>query len=176
MHRGRLGAARPYGPIVRTAGLARALTSALGLAVACVLAGCGSATEEAAATPTATLTRHDEGALPSAWPPEASPGHGDEVWAVYLAIGAAGDPELADAAQYLRDRGYSTFDDRELGCDVGAAEALARDRHELAVAAYFQWRPDATDFLSLLKPAQGATPETTRSFIELLPVRWDCVR
>jgi len=159
---------------------------------ACALTGCGSgAVDEPAATqtsappsaeaaasssaPTATLTRHDEGALPTDWPTEASPGHGDEVWAVYLAIGPEGDPELADAAQYLRDRGYSTFDGRELGCDGGAAEALRRDRRELAVAAYFQWRPDATDFLSLLKPAQGATPETTRSFVELLSVRWDCV-
>ena len=172
-------------------GLARALTSALACAIACVLTGCGSGAEDAAATRTsastsarvaessaatsATPTRHDEGALPTGWPAEASPGHGDEVWAVYLAIGPEGDPELADAAQWLQDRGYSTFDGRELGCDSGASEALARDRHELAVAVYFQWRPDATDFLSLLKPAQGATPETTRSFIELLPVRWDCV-
>jgi hypothetical protein len=75
---------------------------------------------------------------------------------------------------HLSDRGYSTFEGRELGCDGGAAEALRRDRTELAVAAYFQWRPDATDFLSLLKPAQGATPETTRGFVDLLPVRWDC--
>jgi hypothetical protein len=145
------------------------------LVLACVLVGCGSDTGDAVAAPTATLTRHDEGARPSRWPVEASPGHGDEVWAVYLAIGPAGDPELAEAAAYLRDRGYSTFDDRELGCDGGAPEALARDRKELAVAAYFQWRPDATDFLMLLKPADGATPETSRSFIDLLPVRWDCV-
>jgi hypothetical protein len=166
------------------------LVSALMVAGACVLAGCSSgsvddtaATQtlaptsaaESSAAPAATLTRHDEGARPSGWPAEVSPGHGDEVWAVYLAIGPEGDPELADAAQYLRDRGYSTFDGRELGCDGGAAEALQRDRHELAVAAYFKWRPDATDFLTLLKPAQGATPDTTQGFVELLPVRWDCV-
>ncbi|TFV90485.1 hypothetical protein [Blastococcus sp. CT_GayMR16] len=169
-------------------GLIRALT----VAGACVLAGCGSGSGEdtaatqtsapasasasaaASAAPTATLTRHDEGALPDGWPAEASPEHGDEVWAVYLAVGPEGDPELAAATEYLRAQGYSTFEGRELGCDGGAAEALGRDRHELAVAAYFRWRPDAVDFLSLLKPP-GSTAETSRGFVELLPVDWDCV-
>jgi hypothetical protein len=45
---------------------------------------------------------------------------------------------------------------------------------ELAVAVYFDWRTDAGDFLTLLKPP-GSMPETTRTFVEMLRVTRDCV-
>lgn len=161
----------------------RGLVLALSIGASCVLAGCDADGENAAApqtsapastaASTATLTRHDEGALPDDWPPEATPDPGDEVWAVYLAVGPAGDPALAEAAAYLEARGYSTYEGRPLACDGGAAEALFRDRDELAVAAYFEWRPEAVDFLVLMKPADGAPP-TPLPFVDLLPVDWDC--
>jgi hypothetical protein len=116
----------------------------------------------------------DGGALPEGWPAEAPPERGARVWAVYLAVGPEGDPALADAAEWLQARGYSTFEGRELGCDGGAAEAIGRDPRELAVAVYFDWRADAGDFLTLLKPP-GSTPETTRTFVEMLRVTRDCV-
>jgi hypothetical protein len=94
-----------------------------------------------------------------------------EVWASYLAIGPAGDPVLADAATYLQDRGYSPYGGRELGCDGGAAEALGRDRHEVAVAVYFDWRADAGDILTL---TASNGKEHAGPFIELLRVILDC--
>ena len=116
----------------------------------------------------------DGGALPEGWPAEAPPEHGARVWAVYLAVGPEGDPALADAAEWLQARGYSTFEGRDSGCHGGAAEAIGRDPRELAVTVYFDWRADAGDFLTLLKPP-GSTPETTRTFVEMLRVTRDCV-
>ena len=113
----------------------------------------------------------DSGALPEGWPAAAVPEHGAEVWAVYLAIGPAGDPALADAAAYLEARGYSPYDGRELGCDGGAVEALRRDRREHAVAVYFDWRADAGDFLTL---TASNGKENARPFVDLLRVTVDC--
>lgn len=132
------------------------------------------ATPEATPAPSGSTTLHpDSGARPDGWPAEAALVHGADVWAVYLAVGPAGDPELAEAAEYLESRGYSAGV-VELGCDEGAAEALRRDPQELAVAAYFDWRADAGDFLAMLKPP-GSTPESSRGFVELLRVTRFCL-
>ena len=173
----------------------RGLLIASAFVGASVLAGCGgdgeesaapatpagatsaseSASESSASQTTGPAALHpDGGAPPDGWPAEASPEHGARVWAVYLAVAPEGDPELTEAADYLAARGYSTFEGRELGCDRGAAEALGRNPHDLAVAVYFHWRADAGDFLSLLKPA-GAHPEEVRGFVEMLRVTRDCV-
>jgi hypothetical protein len=172
----------------------RSLLVAASLGSASLLAGCSGVgddapTPEASAALAATAASEsasgststgaaalhpDGGALPEGWPAEAPPEHGARVWAVYLAVGPEGDPALADAAEWLQARGYSTFEGRELGCDGGAAEAIGRDPRELAVAVYFDWRADAGDFLTLLKPP-GSTPETTRTFVEMLRVTRDCV-
>jgi hypothetical protein len=161
----------------------RLLTSFVG---ACLLAGCTGGDDEArsaassarlqpggaVAAPSGAPGLHpDSGALPEGWPAEAVLEPDAEVWAVYLAIGPAGDPALAEAEAYLEDRGYSVYEGRELGCDGGAAEALARDRHELAVAVYFDWRADAGDFLHLTASngKQDAGP-----FIDLVRVTLDC--
>jgi hypothetical protein len=101
----------------------------------------------------------------------AAPRHGAEVWAVYLAIGPPGDPALAEATAYLEDRGYSPYDGRELGCDGGAVEALARDRHEHAVAVYFDWRADAGDFLALTASNGKAD---AGPLVDLVRVTLDC--
>jgi hypothetical protein len=126
----------------------------------------------AVAAPSGSPGLHpDSGALPEGWPAAAAPEHGAEVWAVYLAIGPAGDPALAEAAAYLEDRGYSPYDGREIGCDGGAAEALGRDRHEQAVAVYFAWRADAGDFLTLTASNGKAD---AGPFVDLLRVTLDC--
>ena len=131
-----------------------------------------SATPAASTSGSATGLHPDSGARPDGWPPEAPPEHGGQVWAVYLAVGASGDPELAEAAQYLKERGYSAGE-QELGCDVDAADALARDPRDHAVAVYFEWRDEAGDFLTLLKPA--GSPEESRGFVEMLRVTRGCM-
>jgi hypothetical protein len=162
----------------------RSLLVAASLGSASLLAGCSGVgddapTPEASAALAATAASESAsgstatgaaalhpggGALPEGWPAEAPPEHGARVWAVYLAVGPEGDPALAEAAEWLQARGYSTFEGRELGCDP----------RELSVAVYFDWRADAGDFLTLLKPP-GSTPETTRTFVEMLRVTRDCV-
>ena len=133
-----------------------------------------SETAAASASGGTTSSLHpDGGARPEDWPAEAAPVHGASVWAVYLAVGQAGDPELADATEFLERHGYSAGV-AELGCDQGAAEALGRDPQELAVAAYFDERTDADDFLAMLKPP-GSTGETSRGFVELLRVTRGCL-
>jgi hypothetical protein len=134
-----------------------------------------SASGSSASPTTGPASLHpDGGALPDGWPAEAAPEHGAQVWAVYLAVGPEGDPELAEAREYLDARGYSTAEGRELGCDGGAAEALGRDPREHAVAVYFDWRADAGDFVAMLKPA-GSQPEEVRGFVEMLRVTRDCI-
>ena len=165
----------------------RAPVAAMAVSVACALAGCGADDVEAAAPETSASSaartsapatdaaplHPDGGARPDDWPAEAAPVHGSTVWAVYLAVGPAGDPELAEATEYLESHGYSTGIG-ELGCDDGAAEALGRESHELAVAAYFDRRADAGDFVAMLKPP-GSTPETSRGFVEMLRVTRYCL-
>jgi hypothetical protein len=167
-------------------------TTLVPLSVACgalmVVAWCtgagGSAADEsqadtssprASATAPAPVTTPLSGpdAVPVDWPSEAAAERGAEQWAVYLAVGPAGAPELAEATEYLRTRGYSTDEPRELGCDRGAAEALRRSADELAVAVYFDWRADAGDFLGMMKPP-GGDPAQFRGFVEMLRVTRDC--
>ncbi len=116
----------------------------------------------------------DSGALPEGWPAAADPELGAEAWAVYLAVhlavGQPGDPTLAEAASYLQDRGSSPYDGRELGCDGGAAEELARDRREHAVAVHFDWRADAGDFPRL---TAGSGKRDAGPFVDLLRVTLD---
>jgi hypothetical protein len=160
------------------------------IAGVCLLAGCSGDDDEArgssptdesssrlqpggaVAAPSGSPGLHpDSGALPEGWPAEAVLERGAEVWAVYLAIGPAGDPALAEAAAYLEDRGYTPANGRELGCDGGAAEALGRDRRDLVQAVYFDWRADAGDFLTLTASngKQNAGP-----LVELLRVTVEC--
>lgn len=79
------------------------------------------------------------------WPVESAPVHGGQYWAVYLAVGAPGDPALqqvlADVRQLWPGAALG-----ELGCDAGAAEALGRDAGEHAVAVYFPTEQHVTEF------------------------------
>jgi hypothetical protein len=78
------------------------------------------------------------------------------------------------AAGRLRRGGRRGPDAGGLGGLGGHGGVRVGDPRELAVAVYFDWRADAGDFLTLLKPP-GSTPETTRTFVEMLRVTRDCV-
>ena len=60
-----------------------------------------------------------------------------------------------------------------LACDGGAPETFLRDDSERAVAVYFEWRADAGDFLTLMKPP-GAQPGELM-FVDMLRITRDCV-
>lgn len=141
----------------------------------CLLAGCGSdddGTVDASAPTTspATTSVPRLGAgdrVPEGWPAEAPQELDAPVFAVYLAVGESGNPELARATEYVESLGYTTAEPRRLGCDEGAAEALARDPEEQAVAVYFEWRADAGDFTGLHK-------DSGLGFVEMLRVTRTC--
>jgi hypothetical protein len=87
------------------------MRASVSLAVACglVLLGSGctadteAATEGSGATTQAPATTPLSGpdAPPVGWPDEAPAEVGAEQWAVFLAVGAAGGPGLAEATDFL---------------------------------------------------------------------------
>jgi hypothetical protein len=79
------------------------------------------------------------------WPIESTPEHGAQLWAAYVAVGAPGDPTLQRALEEVQQL-WPGAGLGELGCDVGAAEALGRDRAEHAVAVYFDTEQHVTEF------------------------------
>jgi hypothetical protein len=96
------------------------------------------------------------------WPIESTPVHGARFWAVYLAVGAPGDPALQrvleDVQQLWPGAGLG-----ELGCDEGAAAALGRTPTEHAVAVYFATEQHISEFRRRWEaPLVGAVHVTTR--------------
>lgn len=162
-------------PVAVICGLLGLVAGCTGEAVSVAEEGPGatSATPRGASTRTpATSPLSGPDAVVSDWPVEAPAERGAEQWAVYLAIGPAGDPALAEAAEFLRSHGYSADENHLLACDGGAPETLLRDSSERAVAVYFEWRADAGDFLTLMKPP-GAEPGQLM-FVDMLRITRDC--
>jgi hypothetical protein len=96
------------------------------------------------------------------WPIESTPVHGARFWAVYLAVGAPGDPALQrvleDVQQLWPGAGLG-----ELGCDEGAAAALGRTPTEHAVAVYFATEQHISEFRRRWEaPLVGVVHVTTR--------------
>ena len=128
-----------------------------------LLTGCTDGEEPAAdAPPAATRTTPAPATTPLSgpdavaddWPAEAPLEQGAEQWAVYLAVedtSAGVAPEsVTRALDHLGSLGYTAVP-TQLGCDMGAPEALGRDPDDTAVAVYFQQRADAGDFTALHK-------------------------
>ncbi|WP_324275782.1 hypothetical protein [Blastococcus brunescens] len=165
-----------------------AISSTMTCAALLLLSGCSgdggspaegspAADSSAAAASTsqapATTPLSGPDAVVTDWPAEAPAEPGAEQWAVYLAVGPEGDPALTEAAEFLRAHGYSADENHLLACDGGAPETFLGSNTERAVAVYFEWRADAGDFLTLLKPP-GAQPEQF-VFVDMLRITRDCV-
>jgi hypothetical protein len=89
-------------------------------------------------------------------PDPVEPVHGGTYWAVYVWLGASGDPEADDVTARLRTEfGIEAFAG-ELACDDGAAQAIGTDAPH-GIAVYFETEADARDFVrSAGTLAQGA--------------------
>jgi len=70
-------------------------------------------------------------------------------WAIYLAVGEQGAPELEQTTDYLAGLGIESYAG-DLACDRGAAEALGLSEDLTAVGVYFVEREDAQDFAEKL--------------------------
>jgi len=87
---------------------------------------------------------------------------GAKYWAVYLAVGEPGAPELEQATDYLIGLGIESFAG-ELACDRGGAEALGLSEDLMAVGVYFADRGDAQTFANRL-PAPPAGIARVRTY------------
>ena len=90
------------------------------------------------------------GGIPEGWPPTATDvRHGGQTWGVYTVVVDAGASDAGlrreAGAQRLVSLGYPRGGG-ELGCDLGATEALGVLEGALAVAAYFDTQADAELF------------------------------
>ncbi|WP_448612747.1 hypothetical protein [Modestobacter sp. URMC 112] len=95
----------------------------------------------------------DGGAGAVVWPAEASPVHGGQVWAVYLAVGSPDSDwdghMLGEAEGYLVGHGYTGSGIGEVGCDQGAAEQLGFDPADHRLAVYFDSAARAQEFVGV---------------------------
>jgi len=97
--------------------------------------------------------------------------HGGQIWAVYLALsrvdasGKAEEPEqLARAEQQARAVGYEDdIGNGDLGCDVGAREALRLDpdRDYRGVSIFFDTQAQAKQFVDAYEPPVVGTARVT---------------
>ena len=146
-----------------------------------LLAGCAGGEEKATAGDPATATGTTQppattplagpDAMSDGWPAEAPAEQGAEQWAVYLAVedtsaGVASE-SMTEAVDYLASLGY-TSGPTQLGCDLGAPEALGRDGDDTAVAVYFEYRDDAGDFTARHK-------ESGIGFVDMVRVTRYCL-
>lgn len=156
-------------PVLRT-------SAAILVLLACTACFGSEPADRATPTPAATSSRASERPVlvptvgleglprlrPGAAPPRrVPPGHGDLLWAVYVAVarvepaGAEGviDQSLWDAALVrLEANGVHVSGGGELACDEGALEGL-RDLHVTwGTAVYFASRADAEAYASMLTP------------------------
>jgi hypothetical protein len=74
---------------------------------------------------------------------------GAKYWAVYLAVGEEGAPELEQATDYLAGLGIESLGG-ELACDRGAADALGLSEDLMAVGVYFTGQAGAQRFAKKL--------------------------
>lgn len=92
------------------------------------------------------------------WPKAlGEPGHGDPVWAVYLALAHTGDDPAIDAAVRKASGAGYTAVQGDIACDQGAIEALGLDQYDYwsAATVYFANRKDAADFVASYQAEVG---------------------
>jgi hypothetical protein len=119
----------------------------------------------------ATTTTEVEGDdLPEFPPDETNLTHGGQTWALYLAVARDFNiqaPEIQQAEQDAVDFGYDVVGAGELGCDVGAVEALGLDPagNWVGVAIYFPDESSAEDARAAFEardvPVAGIASVTT---------------
>jgi hypothetical protein len=106
-----------------------------------------SASASTSSTPSTSATTTAPPPLP-AFPPQLTPTHGNQAWALYLAVVPPGEyeaPELRAADAAAASAGYGEAGGGELTCDQGAAEALGRDPTSLSAAVYFATEAQAAE-------------------------------
>jgi hypothetical protein len=93
-------------------------------------------------------------------PTPITPDHGDQVWAVYLAVarveGPSGvnidDTDWKRAIEKLRANGLNVGEGGDLACDSGALEAMTDLKVDTGTALYFSTEGDAERFAGSLDP------------------------
>jgi hypothetical protein len=125
------------------------------LAMALVLAAvaCGRSTDDNLGQAGPSAADPDPGEKPTE-AARARAEHGESYWGVYLHAGeSTRGLDAEEAGKLLRERGLALGEDfskGELGCDVGAAEALGLPEETIAIGVYFRDEADARAFAASL--------------------------